>query len=226
MTNRREDLIRDLVADLKPVKRPGRTGLTLLAWLALAFTYSLIIILVTGPLREGAIGNLVRYPTFALETLIAMAAIVALAHTALRTAIPGPGGPAKRVAWAVGLTVAWISIYVIGLAYPAHPVSTLGARPYCIWQAVLYSLPNFALLLWLTRRLLPLWPRMTGMLAGAAAAAIPGLMMQFACMYVPAHILTHHLGPIFIVGAIGLLTGRLILATRPTVPRSRDVSVH
>jgi hypothetical protein len=226
MSDSRQNLIQDLVADLKPVERPGRTGLTLIVWLALAIAYSMIIVFATGPLREGAFQNLVREPAFAIETLLAIAAIVLLAHATLRTAIPGAAGRAKQLAAALIVTAAWFLVYVVGLVYPAHPVSTLGARDYCIWQVVLFSVPSFALMLWFARRLLPLWPRTTSLLAGAAAAAIPGSLMQFGCMYVPEHILTHHIGPIFIVAAIGAVIGRIVLTTRRTVPRSRGVSLH
>jgi hypothetical protein len=132
----------------------------------------------------------------------------------------------ERLVWPLTFTAAWVAVYVVGIWYPAHPVSALGARPYCIWQAVLFSVPSLALMLVIARRLFPLWPRTTGMLAGAAAAAIPGALMQFACMYVPVHILTHHIGPVFIMGAIGLVIGRFALTVRRAVPRSRGVPLH
>jgi hypothetical protein len=177
-------------------------------------------------MREGALANLLLEPPFALETLLAVVAIVSLAYATLRTAVPGADRGASRLSWPLIFVTAWIAVYVIGLWHPAHPVSTLGMRPHCIWQTVLFSVPSLALMLWMARRLLPLWPRTTGMLAGAASAAIPGALMQFACMYVPEHILMYHLGPVFIMAAIGFMTGRMALTVRRTVPRSRGVSVH
>ena len=226
MTENREDLIRDLVADLRPVRRAGRIGTALLVWLALAVGYSVFVVLATGPLREGALGNLVREPAFGVETLLALLAIVALAYAALRTAVPDAARRARQLALPVAITALWIAVYVIGLWYPAHPVSTLGARPHCIWQAVLFSIPSLALMLWLARRLLPLRPRLTGLFAGAAAAAIPGALMQFGCMYEPAHILAYHIGPVVIVAAIGFALGPIALLARRTVPRSRGIPMH
>ncbi len=226
MTENREDLILDLVADLRPVRSAGRIGGALLIWLALAVGYSIFIVLATGPLREGALHNIVREPAFGVETLIAALAIIALAHAALRTAIPGTSSRIAALALPLALTAAWIAFYVIGLWYPAHPVSTLGARPHCLWQTVLFSIPSLVLMLWLSRRLLPLRPRSTGLLAGAAAAAIPGALMQLGCMYVPAHILGYHIGPVFIVAAIGFLVGPIALTARRTVPRSRGMPMH
>ncbi len=44
-----------------------------------------------------------------------------------------------------------------------------------------------------------------------AAAAVPALMMQWACVYAPDHILIHHLLPVLAVGAAGALAARLLL---------------
>ena len=92
---------------------------------------------------------------------------------------------------------------------PVHPVSSLGDRHVCYLQVLLFSLPTLGLMLWFARQQFPLRPRLTGMLAGAVAAAIPGALMQFACMYEPAHILVFHLGPILATAALTLRDGPL-----------------
>jgi hypothetical protein len=226
MTDTRRHLIEDLVADLKPVSAPGRIGRSLALWLSAAMVYSIVMLLVTGPLREGAIGNLIRYPFFGLESLVALIAIGSLAHAALRLAIPGATTPGRALLAPIVLLIGWVSFYIVGFWAPAHPVSILGARDYCIWQTVLFSLPNLLLLLVLARRLVPVWPATTAALAGAAGAAIPGALMQFGCMYIPGHILTHHLSPTLMLAVIGAAVGRLVLTRRPIVPRSRGVRIH
>ena len=35
--------------------------------------------------------------------------------------------------------------------------------------------------------------------------------MQLGCMYVPEHILTHHIAPIFALGTLGALLGPRVL---------------
>lgn len=225
MSMDRDNLIKDLVADLKPVKRPGHIGRPLAVWFAVATVYSVLVLLAAAPMREGAFANLLVWPSFAFETLLAILALWLLGRASLRSAIPGLK-LSTEIGWPAMLLAAWIGVYIVGLWYPAHPVSTLGARPHCIWQAVLFSLPNLALMLMVARRFFPLAPRTTGMLAGAVAAGVPAALMQFGCMYVPAHILTHHISPIFIVAAIGALVGRYALVGRKTVPRGRDASVH
>jgi hypothetical protein len=226
VTEGHQKLIDELVGDLRPVRRPGRVGVQAVLWLCAATIYSVVIVLGTGPLRPGALEALAAYPPFAAETLLAAAAIAALALAALRSAIPGEPWVTRWLLWVVPLT-AWVALYVAELRYPPAYVSDLGGRYECLWQVVLFSLPTFAFMLWSARRLLPLRPRLTGLLAGAAAAAIPGALMQFGCMYVPSHILTHHLAPIAITGALGALIGPWALRLRGDVwRRGRAGSVH
>jgi hypothetical protein len=226
MNRERDRLIDDLVADLRPVRRPGRTGMSVAAWLVLAFAYSLVMILATGPMRPGAFRDLLEYPWFVLETALALLAIALLAAATLRSTVPGGSVATRRLWWTLLPLAAWIAIYVVGLWHPAHPVSTLGDRGVCDLQVLLFSLPTLGLMLWFARRQFPLRPRLTGMLAGAAAAAIPGALMQFACMYEPRHILLFHIAPMLACAALGALAGPLLLKVRGVVPRRRDVSLH
>jgi len=50
-----------------------------------------------------------------------------------------------------------------------------------------------------------------GAVLGAAAGAIPGLLMQLACMYLPEHALTHHVAPVAALAALGAVLGPLVL---------------
>jgi len=226
MSQQRQNLIDDLVADLRPVRSPGRIARSVLGWLAIGTIYSIVAVFVAGPLREGALSHLIEFPLFGGETLLAVFAICIAAIATLLLALPGRSRPARALALALIPLAAWVSVYVIGLQYPVHPVSTLGARNDCIWQVFLFSLPSLAVMLLIARRQYPLWPRTTGLLAGIAAAAIPAELMQFGCMYVPSHILTHHLGPIVLTAAVGATLGPLVLRTRRVVPRRRKESIH
>ena len=223
---RRQQLIEDLAADLVPVRSPGRTGRVATLWLVAAVFYTTVIIFVSGPIRAGGFANLIEYPLFGVETLTAAAAIVALAIATLRSAIPGPGHPLLRAAPAIGVGLLWLTFYVVGLWKPVHPASTLGVRDHCILQGLFFSLPSMALMLYYARGLMPLSPRVTGALAGAAAAAIPAAWMQLACMYMPSHILSHHLPPIIELALVGALLGPLVLNRAYTVPRSRGEPIH
>ena len=210
-TNR---LITALAADLKPVRRPGRVGHLAAVWFAVAGLYSWLTVVALGPLRDGAVAALLAQPLFGVEALLGLATVAALAWAGLRTSIPGESN-AAILAWPLTLGLAWLALYVMAFWYPTHPVSMAGKRDHCVWEAFLISLPSLLGLLWFARRLLPLWPRSTGALAGAAAAAFPAGIMQLACMYSPDHGLIYHIGPIAFAVAFGAVIGRLALSRAP-----------
>jgi hypothetical protein len=222
---RHEPLIHELVHDLAPVRRPGRIGRATALWLLAATAYGLVIVFATGPLRPGALAELATHVTYMGETALAALAIAALAVAALRTAIPARLPAQRWLAWVLPLA-AWVAVYAIELKYPPEYYSSLGGRYECMWQVVLFSLPALGLMLWAARRQFPLRPRITGFLAGAAAAAIPGELMQFGCMYVPEHILTHHLFPIALTAALGALIGPWALRRGDDVRPRRAASLH
>jgi hypothetical protein len=225
VTVKRKDLIDDLVNDLRPVRRPGTVSGAVLLCLITATLWSVVIVLATGPLRPGALRDLATHPLFIAETGLAALAIVALGVAALRSAIPGKPRMALWFLWLLPVT-AWVTVYIVELAYPPAWVSNLGGRYECSWQVALFSLPAFALFLWGARRFYPLRPRSTGFLAAAAAAAIPGALMQFACLYVPEHILLHHLLPVAIVAVLGALVGPRLLRRPIEARRPRGTVVH
>jgi hypothetical protein len=218
-------LIDDLVQDLRPVQRPGRIARPTALWLLAATVYGVVIVLATGPLRPGALEALADHLSYMAETVLAIAAIVTLAAVALRSAIPG-GVRSLRWLAALAPLVVWVAIYAVELRYPPVYYSSLGGRYECFWQVVLFSLPALGLMLYGARRLFPLRPRVTGFLAGAAAAAIPGELMQFGCMYVPEHILTHHLLPIAVTAVLGALLGPWVLKPRRAEHPRRGAPLH
>jgi hypothetical protein len=220
-----QQLIDDLVRDLTPVRRPGRVGYPTALWLLAATVYGLVIVFVTGPVRPGALMDFATHLPYVAETALAVFAIAALAVATLRTAIPARLPSQRWLVWLLPLAV-WVAVYVVELRYPPAYYSSLGGRYECLWQVFLFSLPALALMLWSARRQFPLRPRVTGFLAGAAAAAIPGELMQFGCLYVPEHILTHHLFPIALTAALGALIGPWALKRRGDLRPRRTMPLH
>jgi len=226
MSESREKLIGDLVADLRPVGRPGRIMPLLAAWLAAAIPYTAAVLAATGPFRDGALHSLYSFPGFTVETAVAALAVWAIARMALLTGLPGAVAPSRAMAWPALLVAVWIGFYIVGFWHPVHPVSELGHRDHCYLQTQLFGLPTLAFMLWLARGLAPPWPALTGALAGAAAAAIPAEMMQFACMYEPEHILIYHLGPVAVTAALGAVLGPRVLSPRAVALRRRPGRLH
>lgn len=227
MNETRQRLIRELTADLQPVTRPGRTGGTLALWLLLAGAYSVAIVLATGPLREGALEAIAAVPAFAVEMALAGLTAVLLARAALWTAIPDGATWFKHSRMALLAALAWVGLLAAAwIAEPAWSPSMLGKRDHCFSEALAFGMPSFALLLLAARRLMPLRPRATGALAGAAAAALPALLMQVACMYEPEHALEYHLSAIPALALAGFLVGPWALKRAPVAPRRQGATRH
>lgn len=211
MTDETNDpLIDALVDDLAPVRRPPGDAASLALWLAVSWTVVLGATLAAGPLRPGALDQLVTTPRFLLECLAGAAAGVLAMAAALRLATPGRSRPRRAAAPALGLAALWVAQIAVGWSWPSLEVSTLGKRPHCFVEILAYSVPPLLLGLWLLRRRLALERFATAALLAGASASLPALLMQLACRYEPTHGLLYHLGPLLLVAAFGSLAGRLL----------------
>lgn len=211
MNDSRERLITRLAAGLEPVNRPGQSAALVLFSVVASAVFALALLLAGGPFRPGSVSELAESPRFLVESLVGVAAIVALAATGLRLAVPALGAPLVRAALPLALLAAWIGFYVYGLHAPALEPSMAGKRAHCFAETLLAGLPGLAVGLVLARRLWPLHGAWSGFLIGLAAGATPALAMQFACMYLPGHILTHHVLPGLAVGLAGTALGAALL---------------
>jgi hypothetical protein len=220
---RRANLIRELGADLRPAPLLRKPRHLALLWGAGAWLFVVGATIAVQPLRPGVLDQLLASPRFAGETLFGLLAgglaiWVAFGLLAgglaiwVAFAVGTPGRSQRRwIALALGGLAIWASAYLYGLVSPALEPSMLGKRQICFLEVLLYGLPSLAVGLLLLRRLAPLERWSAGLLMGAAAGAMPGLLMQLGCMYVPAHILSHHLGPVVGLALLGALGGPLVL---------------
>ena len=209
--NKRDELIRELSANLETVRPAPAPDLSALAWL---FGSALFVVALThlwGPIRPNALQQLTTQPRFLLETLCGVAAIALTAVVAFRTGVPGALGTGFARTSAV-LMLVWLASYVAGLYSPALEPSMLGKRPHCLWETLVYALPPMLAGFMLVRRLHPLRPVKTAMVIGLVSGMVPALYMQIACMYVPAHILLFHVLPGMVVSVIGAAIVWLFLA--------------
>ena len=201
-----QTLIQSLTADLKPMRPRTAIWTPALIWLIFSWLYVIAITLHIGPLREGALQALTHSPHFALETFAGLIAGGLFAVLAFAESIPG--AQKKWLFWlALSAAVLWVGSYVIGLVAPALEPSRIGKRPHCVLEAYLYSGPPLILGYTLLFRRYPINSIRTGFFMGLSAGAIPALLMQISCMYMPAHILTHHIGPILPIAVLGGVLG-------------------
>ena len=204
MSGDTDKLIASLSIGLQPV-RPGLSvEVTALLWLVASAGFVIGITAWFGPIRANAITQLATEPRFLLETALGAVAIAFTAVMAFRTAVPG-AATRRGVLIGLGLILLWLANYVLDLAYPALEPSMLGKREHCVVETFLFALPPACLALLLSRRFFPLRPVYSAFLFCLAAAMLPALYMQLACMYVPAHILQMHILPGLLVTMAGTL---------------------
>lgn len=210
MPKPRSELIDTLVHDLRPARGPRRVESLVALWIVVSWTAVLTAMWLVGPFRPGWLQQLAESPHFLLEMAIGLASGGLAILAAVLLCVPG-ARTRSWLGWAVGGLLLWVGVYVLAVFDPALEPSMNGKRPGCSIQVLLFGLPPLVLGLALLRRLAPLSRAATGALLGAAAGAVPGLLMQLACVYVPVHILIHHLAPIVLLAGAGALLGALAL---------------
>ena len=209
--DRPQHTIDQLVEDLAPVRRRGRSGVSAGLWLALVWPLTTALVLALGPLRPGAVEALLNSPRYLAETLLGLVSGGVLAWVGFQLCIP----QAPRWGWrvlALALPLAWAALYVLGTGAPAVSVDMSGKRAGCEVQVFALALPLLSAGLLAARRYAALTPRWSGLLLGAAAGSVPALLMQLACIYDPAHALGFHLLPAAGVGLVGAWLGPRLLA--------------
>ncbi len=203
--NERDMLIDRLADDLQPVRSVGpRLGRGTLLWLTLSAVYVAAMTALIGPLRPGAMEQLVTHPRFLAECLVGALAIAVLARVGFRSAIPGALSR-RALAIAAGLTLLWLLNYVVGFVSPALEPSMLGKRPHCYLETLILGLPPALAAVYWQHKLFPLRPMLSAALIGLAAGFLPALYMQIACMYAPGHILMWHILPGMVVACLAPL---------------------
>ena len=214
MKQDRNHLIAELATDLSPVSNAGSTVGMLSLWLLVMVSLSAAVLLVTGDLRGDPLVQLRGSWQFALESALGAAVVVAFAAAALRSAIPSTVHPARAGALAMGLFVCWCGLMIYGLTDSALPASMHGKREGCWLDTVMLGIPGILLGIWAVNRLWPLRRAWVGAWIGASAGAVPALLMQFSCMYDPAHNLQHHLLPGMLVIPVGAALGAFLIRRR------------
>jgi Negative regulator of sigma F len=224
MRNRQQELIAQLTAELTPVRAASPPLRVAGLWWLGSWLFVIIVTLLTGPLRPGALVQLVTHAQFAAESLVGLLAAALIAAWAFEDSIPGAR---RHGLLQVGLVAAalWLIAYVVGLEYPALEPSMAGKRAGCVLQTLLFAGPPMAAGVWLIHRnYFPLAPLRSAALIGLAGAMLPALFMQFACMYDPAHILRFHILPIpgvVVVAVMGAWVARRVFSRRRGPARGR-----
>lgn len=209
-TTPRADFLDALVDELRPV-RPALAWIHALGiWTLVSGIFVVAGILASGPLRTGLASDL-THPRFLIELGLGSATLFAVTAAGLELGVPGAPS-AKRLLVLTGLLGAsWLAIMLVGDPLPGPTHSMLGKREHCFVQILALSLPPTALALLLLRQRLMQAHGAAGACIGAAAALLPAISMQLACMYEPTHALRLHLSPVLLIAVAGAFAGHFLL---------------
>jgi hypothetical protein len=206
----RKTLIANLSEDLAPVAPASGTNRRALAWLLAGAVFVIGATFLAGPLRPGALQQLLTEPRFLVEMLLGLASILWLSLVAFRSAIPAALS-GRFLAGGLTLMALWLAQYLIGFISPALEPSELGKRPFCYLETFFYGLPIVLAGLYFVKRLYPLNIMLTALAVGLVGGMLPALYMQLACIYDPAHILVFHILPGILAAAAALAAARFLM---------------
>ena len=174
-----EQLIRDLTADLVPVRRLASPGLRALGWLAVVVAAAIALATVAN--LPALWHRLAGAPDMWLAVLGSAATAVLAAIAAFQLSLPD-----ARRAWALlPLPAALLWIVASGLGClrtrlaPDTHVADMSEAHDCLMFIVGLSVPLSALLIGMLRRACTLQPGLTAAIAGLAAAAAAATLLNF-----------------------------------------------
>ena len=207
-----EQLIRDLTADLVPVRRLASPGLRALGWLAVVVAAAIALATVAN--LPALWHRLSGAPDMWLAVLGSAATAVLAAVAAFQLSLPD-----ARRAWALlplPAALLWIVASGLGclrtrLAPDTHVADMSEARD-CLMFIVGLSVPLSALLIVMLRRACPLQPGLTAAIAGLAAAAAAATLLNFFHPFdAAATDLAVHAGAVaLVIAANRAFSGRLL----------------
>ncbi|HEY5552546.1 MAG TPA: hypothetical protein VIK52_11700 [Opitutaceae bacterium] len=200
----RSEFIKGVVATHRPAAPMMLPGKRALGWFALVFVGTAIAMRLDQEFRPGFPAQLLHHPALLIEVVAALAITLLGVYAAFVRVVPGERVPR----WAV--TALWVAGIFLGAGLAAEfthlapEASTLGARPHCWTEVLIYGAAGTAAFLLMVRRG---WVRFS-MLHGlgyGVAGLVPAALMQLACMYEPVHNMLFHFLPALPVIAIGLV---------------------
>lgn len=200
----RESVLVDL-GPVAPLAAPARRALAVaLPALALAGVVAVVA-------ARSSAGAPLWSPGGGGVSLLEWAAGLGLVWMALREAVPGRGFGAVRSALALAVAIGLelgLGLLLARSASGAGPELAAGAH--CGAAEGVLGLPWLALASFLVLRALPLRPRWSGALAGAAAGLFADAAWHLACSVTDlAHIAVWHVGATLALASIGFWSGSL-----------------
>ena len=201
------DLVEELVADLRPVRRLWSPGTRWAAWM---ITSGVVMAAVPAFLGKGMTPDVTRRlhdVSTMLGVVLALGAAFLLAYLAFCAAVPGRELPRSG-------TVLLAAIATVGIVFvvPQGPDPRLALYGFtmeglpCLLMTLVVGMMPWLSLLVAVGRGAPSHPRLAGGLGAAAAFLLPAAMLEAACPFVGRlHVLVWHVMPIVLLVALSAL---------------------
>lgn len=220
LSARQADFGDQLVGHLEPVRSAIALSSARFLWCGLSAFLIALVVLTFGPLRAGILDELLSSPRLALELALGSLAAITSITAGLELGVPGTVARRRLCAVPLVLFAGWtlvVAYDLIGAIVVDGSTTASAMRPHCFVETMLVSIPPAAAALYLVQSRIVFVPGGSGLLAGAAAATLPALWMEMACMSESLHALKFHLSPILVMGAISALLARRLASGRRLV---------
>jgi hypothetical protein len=206
-----EDLIGRLVRDTQPVKRSSRPGVLFAKWSAIGLFYLAVGVLMIGTRDD--LAEMRHESGFVVHTLIVLCVTVLAAIAAFKVSIPDRQQRLLVRSSAIALA-AWLAWMVSALLTASEPHVGYGWK--CLRNIVVLAVPLGVLTYYMISKAAPLRTGTAGWLAALSAAAAADLATRFICRNDHAlHALIWHFIPVLVLGAIGVVLGRVVFRWKP-----------
>ena len=206
----KEQFLGQLVDDLQAFKPSWPSPRKALLWSAMSLLLVSIVCFALNPFREGVVYQFMDSPRFALEVIFGLLLVFFTVWNVFALGVPG--SDTKR---ATLVSISFVALFGLLFAYsfiePATSASMSGKRDHCFFEGLGYGTLLAASLIFLSRNQAVFSPVKVGIFSGVASVGVTMVVMHFACMYVPLHILSHHISPLIAVAAISAVTARLVI---------------
>jgi hypothetical protein len=201
-----EALIRQLAAELQPVRPLERPVVRFVGWALFAVAWVVAGVGAVGMRRDFA--AVLRDPRFLVQVALPLALGAAAAIAAFVASVPDRKNRFFDLV-SVEILALWLLVFVSAIV--ATGGGNLGAGAACVRNLVVFSLPPGALLYVMLKRAAPLGGGATGLQAALGVAALGYAGTRVVCHNDGAlHVLVWHCAFVMLLGGVGMLIGRAL----------------
>lgn len=221
-----DDLIRELAADARPVRRLAPWLRRTLLWLVVSALTAVAVVVSTGTRRD--FGDVIWTGPYAFEALLLIVTALSAAAGAFILSVPG-AERSKLVRWLPIVAGAGAMLWVAGelavVLAAGEQTGRIGPAWWCVQRTLVIGvLPGF-LLFAMIGRAAPLRAAWAGLLVLLSTSAIGVLGTNIMCgVDRPVHLLLWHVGPMVGLTVVGAAIGASFLDWTRGVRQSGDGS--